>query len=120
MASDPHDAMIGKAIRVHRIAARMSQTDLGKHLGVTFQQVQKYERGANRVSAGRLLTISNVLKVPVLTFYGPSKVSFKNESPLDFLEKRDAFKLAEAFDKITSQRVRSSIVALVKDIAEPE
>ena len=117
MASDPQDAIIGKRIRVHRTAARMSQTDLSKHLGVTFQQVQKYEKGAKRVSAGRLLILANVLKVPVATFYGPIKGAVDNLA-LELLTKRDAFKLAEAFDKITSQRVRNSVVALVQELSE--
>lgn len=120
MSIDPHDAMIGRMIRIHRTAARISQSDLGKPLGVTFQQIQKYEKGTNRVSAGRLLTIANLLKVPVTTFYGSPKGSSKENSPLELLSRRDAFKLAEAFDKITSQRIRNSIVAFVQELAEPD
>ncbi len=120
MSFDPHDAKIGKLIRVHRIARRMSQEELGKHLGITFQQVQKYEKGVNKVSAGRLLKIATFLKVPVVTFYGTVKGAAMGNSPLELLSRRDAFKLAEAFDKISSRRVRSSVVALVQKLAESD
>jgi transcriptional regulator with XRE-family HTH domain len=119
MALDPHDAIIGKMIRIHRTAKRMSQINLGKHLGVTFQQIQKYEKGVNKVSASRLLTISTVLEVPLLTLYGTKNTS-KGISPLELLHRKDAYRLAEAFDKITSQRTRNSIVALVQELGEQE
>lgn len=80
----------------------MSQGHLGKHLGVTFQQIQKYEKAANRGQCGAAITIATVLKVPVVAFYGPIKGTPTDSLPLEFLTKRDAFKLAEAFDKITS------------------
>ncbi len=70
--------------------------------------------------AGRLPTIANLLKVPVTTFDDSPKGSSKENSPLELLTKRDAFKLAEAFDRITSQRVRNSLVALAQDLAEPD
>ena len=120
MSFDLHDAKIGKLIRVHRIAKRMSQEELGKHLGVTFQQVQKYEKGANKVSAARLLRIATVMKVPVVTFYGTVKGATMGNSPLELLSRSDAFKLAEAFDRISSRRVRKSVVALVQKLAEFE
>jgi transcriptional regulator with XRE-family HTH domain len=117
---DPNDAMVGASIRLHRLAAEMSQTELGAKLGLTFQQIQKYEKGTNRVGAGRLLTIAGILKVPVTAFYGEGKKpSASGHSPLHLLDKRDAYKLAEAFDKITNPRLRQTLVALVQNLSEP-
>jgi transcriptional regulator with XRE-family HTH domain len=118
MSVDPHDAIIGKNIRLHRVAKRMSQEELGKYLGVTFQQIQKYEKGTNRVSASRLLTVATVLEVPLLTLYGTLKGTSKGSAPLELLHRKDAYRLAEAFDKITSQRTRNSIVSFVQTVAE--
>src|SRR5438132_520204 len=66
---DPIDIEVGQRIRIQRLASGMSQTDLGEQIGVTFQQVQKYEKGANRVGAERLTKIANVLEVPVESFF---------------------------------------------------
>jgi transcriptional regulator with XRE-family HTH domain len=115
----PNDVLVGANIRLHRNAARMSQIDLGKHLDVTFQQIQKYEKGTNRVGAGRLLIIANLLKVPVTAFYEGAKMSAHTTPSVLLLGRRDAFRLAEAFAKIEDQRVRRSLVALVVSIAEP-
>ncbi|QEE12686.1 helix-turn-helix domain-containing protein [Bartonella krasnovii] len=64
-----NDISIGKRIRHRRISMRLSQKELGRHLGVSFQQIQKYEKGLNRVSAGRLQEIANALEVPITFFY---------------------------------------------------
>jgi transcriptional regulator with XRE-family HTH domain len=117
-APHPNDVLVGANIRLHRNAARMSQIDMGKHLGVTFQQVQKYEKGTNRVGAGRLLTIAHLFKVPVTAFYEGAKGMAKDSPPLLLLGKRDAFRLAEAFSKIENQRLRSVIVGLVVNLSE--
>ena len=117
VSNDPFDATIGSNIRLARLAAKMSQTDLGEKIGITFQQIQKYETGANRVGAGRLLRIANVLDIPVNAFYRDLEQSSRPNPTVQFLQKRDAFTLAEAFDKITNRRVRNSLVALVRDIA---
>src|ERR1700674_5142714 len=67
---DPVDVEVGRRIRIQRMARGISQTELGDKIGVTFQQVQKYEKGANRVGAGRLTRIAKVLGVSVGTFFG--------------------------------------------------
>jgi transcriptional regulator with XRE-family HTH domain len=64
------DVEVGQRIRIQRLQSGLSQTSLAEHLGVTFQQVQKYEKGVNRVGAGRLTKIANVLGIPVSTFFG--------------------------------------------------
>jgi transcriptional regulator with XRE-family HTH domain len=117
MSPHPNDLLVGTNIRIHRQAAGISQIDLGKHLGVTFQQVQKYEKGTNRVGAGRLLTLATVLKVPVTAFYEGAKLPANGRQPLQLLAKRDALRLAEAFDKISDQRLRQSLVALVMNLS---
>src|SRR5215210_9571556 len=66
---DPVDVEVGHRIRIERLSRGLSQTALAESLGVTFQQVQKYEKGVNRVGAGRLTRIARVLKVPVATFF---------------------------------------------------
>src|SRR5947207_5598420 len=68
-SGDPRDVEIGKRIRALRLERGLSQTELGALLDVTFQQVQKYEKGANRVAAGRLQRISEALEVPITFFY---------------------------------------------------
>src|ERR1044071_7256247 len=67
---DPVDVEVGQRIRIQRLQSGLSQTSLAEQLGVTFQQVQKYEKGVNRVGAGRLTKIAKVLGVPVSTFFG--------------------------------------------------
>jgi transcriptional regulator with XRE-family HTH domain len=116
----PNDVLVGANIRMHRNAARMSQMDMGKHLDVTFQQVQKYEKGTNRVGAGKLLIIANLLKLPVTAFYDGAKVTAAGNTPVQLLGRRDALRLAEGFYKITDQRVRNALVALVVGLSEPD
>jgi transcriptional regulator with XRE-family HTH domain len=118
-APHPNDVLVGANIRFLRNAAHMSQIDLGEHLGVTFQQVQKYEKGTNRVGAGRIITLATVLNVPITRFFDGAKTPKNRRPPPQLLGKRDAFRLAEAFEKITSPRQRQSIVALVQTLSEP-
>jgi transcriptional regulator with XRE-family HTH domain len=116
----PNDVLVGANIRLHRNAARVSQTDLAAKLGVTFQQVQKYEKGTNRLSAGKLLTLSNLLKVPITAFFDGAKLTASGNNLVQLLGKRDAYKLAEGFAKIDDQRVRNALVALVVGLSEPD
>jgi transcriptional regulator with XRE-family HTH domain len=117
-APHPNDVLVGANVRLYRIAADVSQVELGKQLGVTFQQIQKYEKGTNRVGAGRLFVIATVLKVPIVRFYDGLKTPSNTRAPIQLLGHRDAFKLAEAFSKIENKRVRQSLVALVVDLSE--
>jgi transcriptional regulator with XRE-family HTH domain len=118
------DVQVGQRIRVLRQEAKMSQTDLAEQLGVTFQQVQKYERGATRVSAGRLTKIAGVLGVPVsrllgldeergVTAAGPRG----GRSPLAILTVPGALRLLRAYAKIEDGRMRRSIVGCVENVA---
>lgn len=109
----------------------MSQEKLGEHLGLTFQQVQKYEKGVNRIGASRLFDLARVLGVPVQFFYdeAPADVSGAAvptgfaEQPdesyvVEFLSTREGLELNKAFVKITDPKVRRSIVELVRSLGD--
>jgi transcriptional regulator with XRE-family HTH domain len=100
----------------------LSQTELGESIGVTFQQVQKYEKGANRVGAGRLTQIARVLNIPVNTFFegrdAIEKVAAQGvESPLSLITHPHAFRLLQAYSTLNDGELRRSIVELVERIA---
>jgi transcriptional regulator with XRE-family HTH domain len=123
-SANPVDRHVGARIRVQRMVCGLSQTDLGKAVGVTFQQVQKYENGANRVSASRLQQIAKVLRAkPELFFDGVptmvgSNAGLKELAAIDkFISSRDGIALSQAFLKISGSKIRRSIVALVEQIA---
>jgi transcriptional regulator with XRE-family HTH domain len=112
---NPIDVEVGKRIRIERLNKRMSQTELADPLGVTFQQVQKYERGSNRVGAGRLMAIAEKLDIPVTSFFSTSAVeSAAVQSPLDLLTERRAIRLLKAFHQIESNRFQDAIVRFVE------
>ena len=129
-APNPVDKYVGSRVRMRRIMLGMSQEKLGDALGLTFQQVQKYEKGTNRVGASRLQQISEILQVPVAFLFegGPSGVvtagSFsEGTSPAyvsDFLATSEGLSLTRAFTRITDAKLRRSIVDLVEQIAARE
>ena len=119
----PTDRHVGARIRMQRMVCGMSQTDLDQSVGVTFQQVQKYENGANRVSASRLQQIANVLKVaPDFFFKGGSTKAVSGPKEVtvieDFISSRDGVALSLAFTKISNASMRRSIVSLVEQLTE--
>ena len=124
--ANPVDQHVGARIRMQRMVRGLSQTGLGKAVGVTFQQVQKYEKGVNRVGASRLQQIANVLEVtPDFFFEGASARpalgnSGSKETALiqGFISSRDGIALSKAFTSISDAKMRRSIVALVEQIAE--
>ena len=113
---NPIDLLVGSRIRMFRKGRKLSQALLGKKLGVTFQQVQKYESGKNRVGASRLQMISTALDVPVGQFFaddaGTSRTSAK---PLAF--DPQALRLAEAFTRLNDKELRNSILDMVEAMA---
>lgn len=118
----PHrtDIVVGRNIKLQRIAKKMSQTELGDRIGITFQQVQKYEKGMNRVGASRLMQIAESLEVPIQTFFegaGAAEAESYADSPLGLISDRQALRLAQAFAGIGNVKVRRSIVELVEKIA---
>ena len=129
-APNPVDKYVGSRVRMRRIMLGMSQEKLGEALGLTFQQVQKYEKGTNRVGASRIQQISEILQVPVSFLFegGPSGTmpagSFsEGTSPAyvsDFLATTEGLALTRAFTRITDAKLRRSIVELVEQIATRE
>jgi len=123
MKAEPHkvDIEVGKKIRVQRTMKKMSQTELGNRIGVTFQQVQKYERGSNRVSASKLVEIARALDVDVRLFFdGLEEEAGNNDNqPVskNFITSRQGLLLNAAFFSITDERIRENILRLVQTIA---
>jgi transcriptional regulator with XRE-family HTH domain len=123
---NPVDVHVGSRVRLRRTLLGMSQEKLGEAIGLTFQQVQKYERGANRIGASRLFDLSRVLDVPVSFFFddmasetagrqggfADSQEAFDSKE----LSKREILELARAFDKIKDERVRKRLLELTKSL----
>ena len=117
--SGPLDAMVGARIRMLRVNRGMSQTMLAERIGVTFQQVQKYEQGANRVGASRLSQIASVLGVSVGELFESSRAGSPGlNSPVHLLAEPGALRVLKAYARTTSPRVRLRIAKLVESIAE--
>jgi transcriptional regulator with XRE-family HTH domain len=121
---DPVDVEVGHRIRIERLARGLSQTALANQLGVTFQQVQKYEKGVNRVGAGRLTKIAEALGVAVGTFFTGKEILDTEQgrtagevSPLKLLTVSGAFRLLRAYADIEDSNLRRSIVELVEQIS---
>ena len=96
----------------------MSQTELGKALGVTFQQVQKYENGKNRISAGRLKVLAETLEVPIPFFFEPLKgVTNQNQAVFKFLDSAYTLRLLQAFSKIKDRNAQRKILELIEKLA---
>lgn len=115
----PTDIHIGRKIRERRVSVGMSQSALADRLGITFQQVQKYESGANRVGGSRLWDISKALEVPVSHFFeglqsASGKAVGSEEPPLS----RQSLELARAINGIPESELKSQIVKLVKTFAK--
>ena len=114
------DIEMGKRIRLRRVEQRISQAELGQKLGVSFQQVQKYEKGVNRVGAGRLVLVSEALDVPVSFFFGatdPGVGSSDTRAILGFLDSPYALRLLRAFSRIRQNEVQRAMVNLVESLA---
>jgi transcriptional regulator with XRE-family HTH domain len=110
---------MGKKIRLRRVEQRISQSDLGEKLGVSFQQVQKYEKGVNRVGASRLQQIATALDVPVTFFYDGDGKTKEVESLL-FLDSAFSLRLLRAYSKIKDQAVQRQMVSLMEAVADNE
>jgi transcriptional regulator with XRE-family HTH domain len=129
-APNPIDKHVGSRVRMRRMMLGMSQEKLGDALALTFQQVQKYEKGTNRIGASRLQQISHILQVPVAFFFegaphlaDNSMVTDQMESApsptyvSDFLATSDGLSLTKAFMRIPDPKLRRRIVDLVQQIA---
>jgi transcriptional regulator with XRE-family HTH domain len=114
------DAQIGQRVRSRRLQAKVSQADLGEALGVTFQQIQKYESGANRIGSGRLLKIAQVLNCNVAEFYHSINENRTTASTpfSEFMATKDGVAIVEAMLKIESQELRRMVIHIAEKFAE--
>jgi len=127
MKEEPHsvDVHVGKTIRIQRLLRKVSQTELGDRVGVTFQQIQKYEKGSNRVSASMLVEIAGALSVDVRTFFDDltAAAANANDNPApseEFVISREGVQLNAAFFSIKNEQLRKKILKLVQAIASTE
>jgi transcriptional regulator with XRE-family HTH domain len=127
--ADLRDAEVGRRVRSRRLECRLSQTELADRIGVTFQQVQKYEKGVNRIGAGRLQRISEALEVPISFFFGVGvgggSVSSKEtasgaESVFGFLQTSGSVRIVKAFHKIKSRKARQLLVEMAEELADAQ
>lgn len=123
------DIELGKRIRLRRVEQKISQADLGEKLGVSFQQVQKYEKGVNRIGAGRLFEVARILNVPVDFFYeglsaanqpGLGEPDVAAPPVMEFVSSGEGLQLSLAFMKIKDVKVRKRVLDLVKSLADEE
>jgi transcriptional regulator with XRE-family HTH domain len=132
---NPVDIHVGGRVRFRRMLLGMSQEKLGERLGLTFQQVQKYEKGVNRIGASRLFDLSQVLQVPIQFFYEEAPGTLEQTSNdvsrgfadrngesyiVEFLNTRDGLELNKAFVRVSDIKVRRAIVDLVRSLAGEE
>ena len=127
----PVDRHVGRRVCEKRLALGYNQSDLGRALGLTFQQIQKYEKGTNRVGASRLQAIATILSVPVAFFFedlpgeeGTANRGFAEDPSttfaIDFCTSAEGLQLNRAFVRIQDQKVRRRIIELVKSLASDD
>jgi transcriptional regulator with XRE-family HTH domain len=119
---EPVDKLVGQNIRIFRTAKGVSQTELGALVGVTFQQIQKYEKGVNRVGSSRLAKIAQILEVPVGQFFDGAisggDGTLSGTVMTELLTAPYAVQLLKAFAKVPSDKLRRSLVTLAESLAE--
>jgi transcriptional regulator with XRE-family HTH domain len=122
---EPYDIEIGRRIRAQRLATGMSQELLADQLGITFQQVQKYEKGANRVSAGRLRRIAEIFGVPPAFFFSDldtpaTDTTEATTSGFEFLTTARAIRMMRAFSRLSDTKLQNALVAVCEMMADEE
>lgn len=123
------DAQVGKLIRLRRLQLSLSQSELGRRIGVTYQQVQKYEQGLNRVNASSLQTLATALEVQTSYFFSESSLSRSGSETLSvvvddalerFLSLPDARRIVVTFPKIKPARIRREVAQFIENLAQSE
>ena len=125
---NPIDVHVGSRVRLRRMLIGMSQEKLGEQLGLTFQQVQKYEKGTNRIGASRLFQIAQILSVPVQFFYedlghdearapAPGFAENGSENVMDFVSSAEGLALNRSYARISDAAIRRRILDLVRAVA---
>lgn len=120
---DPVDIYVGSRVRLRRTVLGMSQERLAEQLGITFQQVQKYENASNRIGASRLYAISNILSVPVSYLYDgyQADASAVSEEISEFdrhMNSKESIELVKSYYKVQDEKVRKKLLELVKSMAK--
>ncbi len=126
---NPVDIHVGSRVRLRRMMLGMSQEKLGEHLGITFQQIQKYEKGTNRIGASRLQHIARVLTVPVSFFFedapgtpsggagGMAEGGLNTSHVVDFLSTSEGIQLNKAFVRIKEAKLRRRVIDLIRSLS---
>ena len=128
---NPVDVHVGSRVRLRRMLVGLSQEKLGQRMGLTFQQIQKYEKGLNRIGASRLYKLSQILEVPVGFFYeGMTQIGETANAGMaeenteaflyEFLNTRDGLELNRAFVKVSDVNIRKSIIDLVRSLGRAD
>lgn len=117
--ADARDLDVGRRVRTIRLLRQMSQTGLGEHLGITFQQIQKYEKGINRIAAGRLQRIAEIFDVSVSYFFGATDGDEdKTTKIMNFLDNKYSLRLLRGFSDINNRGVQLALVELTEQLAK--
>jgi len=116
---EPVDLLVGQRVRAYRLARRMSQSALGEKVGVTFQQIQKYERGTNRIGSSRLKRVATVLGVEIGALFAERESDQSGHDPFtEVLSQPYAARLLAAFGAITESKLRVALVRLAEGLEE--
>ena len=111
--ANPIDLRVGNRIKLRREELGLSQSDLGRQLGISYQQIQKYERGNNRVGAGRLFQFAKLLKVPLAYFYADAEDSAEQQRPQI---SKEAFEIAREIDAVQNNKQRQLLAQAIRSI----
>lgn len=117
----PTDVLVGQNIRICRLRRGISQEELGRRIGVTFQQVQKYEKGVNRVGASRLTQIAETLEVPITTLFEGANTTSNlpnDQTPQYLLARPHSLRLLQSFEKIKNDGMRLAVLHLVESLGD--
>jgi transcriptional regulator with XRE-family HTH domain len=118
--SNPIDVKVGNRIRSQRLMRGLSQTALAEACGITFQQVQKYEKGTNRVSASRMMQIAQILGTTASSFFGENDHKSKQNADIELIKSADVLRPLRAFDRIPPGKVRASLIAHIEALAREQ
>lgn len=115
--ADERDAAIGRALRARRLELELSQTDLAEKIGVTFQQIQKYEKGTNRMGGGRIQRACDALRVPASYFFAEDDRFSESALMIELSQDRGAIELLQSYNSIPKGKKRHALVTLAKQYA---
>jgi transcriptional regulator with XRE-family HTH domain len=116
--SDKRDIEVGRRVRAFRLQKGLSQEKLADQLGVTFQQVQKYEKGTNRVAAGRLQRIAEILEVPITEFFTQQRsIGAAPEQLADLVDTAGALRLVRSYSRIRDPKLQQAVLYFVEKVA---